>query len=157
MSDIAAAQPQHRNVYQTIAIVASCLGLTTACGIGPAYKPPPPPPLSPLVLSIQQVSFPPTPVGDDVSQEVTVDNPTDTAVNIGNIRFGSSKDYFNLRSFTRTTNCVGVLAPHTSCRITVLFNPQREGPASVFLRIDFDKYLFQEQRVLVSGVALPKP
>ena len=74
----------------------------------------------PLTLSAQNLSFVAPGVGTvSAAQVVTVTNPTNNAQPIASIT--------NTGSFTFTTTCTSVLAPHSSCTVSIRFAPTPLG------------------------------
>ncbi len=74
----------------------------------------------PLKLSAQNLSFVAPGVGKvSDPQVVTVTNPTNKAERIASIT--------NTGSFTFTTTCTSVLAPHSSCTVSIRFAPTALG------------------------------
>jgi hypothetical protein len=149
MNDIQTKRPR---LAPTLAIVAACIGLFSACGIGGRnnYVPPPPPPLAPIDVSPHTLTFNLTPVGStSPAQQLTLKNTSAQPIVIEGIRLSITD------SFTKTTDCGHQLAAGQSCTIAIAFNPQSEG--SMGAQINVFSLGFQHLIVLLHGTATPRP
>jgi hypothetical protein len=150
MNDIAVRPPR---LAPTIAIVASCVGLFSACGIGArnnSYLPPPPPPRSPIKISPPGLAFDPLPVGSiSPAQQLTLKNTSSQSIPIADISI-SRHD-----SFIRTTDCGHQLLGSKSCTVNIAFNPQSEG--SLDTQMNIFSPGFQSVYVILRGTGTPRP
>jgi hypothetical protein len=132
-------------LYRMIAIVASCLGLFTACGIGyhPSEPPPPEPPQSEISLSADALEFPPTVIGSvSAPQDLIVTNHGTLPVLFEGFVMGTAE--FRIQKQT----CNKPLPPGGQCTVTVVFKPVRTRPllstlwlrsrGSIFMKIPLD-------------------
>jgi hypothetical protein len=106
-------------LYRTIAIVASCVGLFTACGIG--YHGPPQPPRPNIVLSTSYLQFADTPIGaTSAPQVVTVTNHSNRPITFDSVVARLPADFP-----IQTQTCLTTLAPDARCSVTISFRPTR--------------------------------
>jgi hypothetical protein len=146
--------------YKTIAIVASCLGLFTACGIG--YRnsaPPPPPPPEPssseIDLSPNPLEFAPTVVGSvSATQTLTITNHGQIPITFTAAIVGGYPTSFLVQHETCTA---APLAPEDQCAITVAFRPKVAKPAVGDLYIHSQRPVPFTVRLLGTGLATKPP
>jgi hypothetical protein len=149
MNDI---QPKHPRLAPTIAIVASCVGLFSACGLGSRndYVPPPPPAVSPIEISPRGLAFDPIPVGSvSPPQQLTLKNTSGQPIAITALPISRSD------SFLRTTDCGHQLAAGQTCTVSVTFNPQSEG--SLTAQFNVFTLGFQIVTIPLRGTGTPRP
>jgi Abnormal spindle-like microcephaly-assoc'd, ASPM-SPD-2-Hydin len=141
-------QTKQSRLAPTIAIVVSCIGLFSACGIGvhDKYVPPPPPPIGPIVASTHILTFDPTPIGAiSPAKQLTFKNTSAQPIPI------RVAEVLHPEGFARTTDCGDQLAAGESCTVNVTFNPQ--DPGSLNAQIIVFSHGFQPVIVLLRGAS----
>lgn len=129
-------QRSRTRLYQTFAIIASSLGLLTACGIDfrrPAPAIPPPP--SQISVSPAFLLFPETPVhsSSDAQTVWWTNQSADPSQIVSAVIVGQ-----HAASFQQGGTCARELAPGAQCGVVVIFRPVTAGDARAELLIEWD-------------------
>jgi hypothetical protein len=138
--------------YKTIASVASCLGLFTACGLGVRTNQPPPPPEPPpsdVSLSADSIDFAPTTIGSaSAPQQISVTNHGSLPISFQVFSLNGS---FVVRHHT----CAVPLQPNTQCTVEVVFHPRVPRPTSSTLILRSQGSVFLKVELHGTGMDSP--
>ncbi len=147
------APADRRHLYQTIALVASALGLFVACGLGarPSIPAGPPPPRANLSISAETLIFGPT--------VVKTQSPTQQVVFTNNdiepLTFSYTEDLYKRTFHIDSNTCVGAIPRGSSCTLTFSFRPRR--PGRFYTAIDFYIRDRSPATVRLEGEGIPAP
>ena len=128
--------------WQSVALVATGVGLLSACGFIPTRSTPPPRPAPPVVRSVpsgltlskQFLEFEAAALNESApTQNITLRNPTDHAVILSRISVVQSST-----DFDTANDCGTELPPGQACTIKVSFRRQRSSGRSGTLYVYFD-------------------
>jgi hypothetical protein len=139
---------------RTIAVVASALGLCTACFYSPSPSHQPPPP-DLVVVSTDTLYFSAAVAQVSAPQHFSIANTTSTPVSISPQTDWLAKSKSN--PFSLQTDCGLTLASNASCMVTVTFHPTIFKGEYMPLRMKFhgDEIHVVELRARVSGDFAP--
>lgn len=138
------------STQKALTLIAACISLTTACGLGPAHKPPPPPPASLVSLSTNVLQFGEVTVAHlSPVQVITITSHSDEVLPVA---FSAPFIEFG---FSITSDCGSEIPPHATCSIKAAFNPQRVGGYNASFYLKFRQY--GEIPVRLRGTAIAKP
>jgi len=134
-------------LWQTIAVVASSVGLLSACGFIPTRPYVPPPALPSTTVSASELTFVAATGTVSGSQTITLTNVSSEIVKVHQSIMRAEK----VLTFFSKSDCNRVLAPSSSCTVQVTFRSAQGGRFSAAL--DFEIGNGQMQVVRLFGNA----
>jgi hypothetical protein len=119
-------------LWQTIAVVASSVGLLSACGLGAARPYVPPPALPSTTVSASELVFSVAAGTVSEAQMITLTNVSSETVKVHQSVIRAEK----VLTFLTKSDCNRMLVPGSSCTVQVTFRSAQEGRFSAV--VDFE-------------------